>query len=288
MMPPTSSSTESSKREAANQAWAEPLRISTVAEGETGRQASIGLSDPQFVRRLERSSAAAANDGGTIAASQRIGDFLACTGGNKVAPGQAQAAGLGHEEGKCSISFRCTLVTFVVEALLVLKPEPDTKRYTKENNLPDKSPTPDEKLQQEFNRWAEAGEGEKMENHHLDITEKTMRLMDLRPGERVLDLGLRLGLGHAAAVAPGGRWARGLRPGRWSRRFRRDDSAGARGFERLRKYFVRLGIGAADSVGRKFLRQGACRSNRSTTMPIRIGRCPNCFASWRRTGACSS
>ena len=28
-----------------------------------------------------------------------------------------------------------------------------------------------------------------MENHHLDITEKTLRLMDLRPGERVLDLG---------------------------------------------------------------------------------------------------
>jgi len=49
--------------------------------------------------------------------------------------------------------------------------------------------TPDEKLQQEFNRWAEAGEGPKMENHHLDITEKTIRLMNLRPGERVLDLG---------------------------------------------------------------------------------------------------
>jgi arsenite methyltransferase len=28
-----------------------------------------------------------------------------------------------------------------------------------------------------------------MRNHHLDITEKTIRLMNLRPGERVLDLG---------------------------------------------------------------------------------------------------
>jgi len=28
-----------------------------------------------------------------------------------------------------------------------------------------------------------------MENHHLDITEKTMRRMALRPGERILDLG---------------------------------------------------------------------------------------------------
>jgi arsenite methyltransferase len=47
----------------------------------------------------------------------------------------------------------------------------------------------EKQLQQEFNRWAEAGEGEKMRNHHLDITEKTLRLMNLRPGERVLDLG---------------------------------------------------------------------------------------------------
>ena len=53
----------------------------------------------------------------------------------------------------------------------------------------EKQRTSDEKLQQEFNRWAEAGEGEKMQNHHLDITEKTLRHMNLRPGERVLDLG---------------------------------------------------------------------------------------------------
>ncbi|HXW22294.1 MAG TPA: methyltransferase domain-containing protein [Rhodomicrobium sp.] len=47
----------------------------------------------------------------------------------------------------------------------------------------------DQRLQQEFNLWAERGEGPKMENHHLNITEKTLRRMDLRPGERVLDLG---------------------------------------------------------------------------------------------------
>src|ERR1039457_2885611 len=55
--------------------------------------------------------------------------------------------------------------------------------------IPDKSPTPDERLQHEFNRWADDGEGAKMERHHLAITEKTMRRMDLRPGERILDLG---------------------------------------------------------------------------------------------------
>ncbi len=50
------------------------------------------------------------------------------------------------------------------------------------------SVTPEEKLREEFNRWAEAGRGEEMEKHHLHITEETIRLMDLRPGERVLDL----------------------------------------------------------------------------------------------------
>ena len=55
--------------------------------------------------------------------------------------------------------------------------------------MPEKFLSPDEKLQQEFNRWAAAGEGPKMENHHLDITAKTIRRMNLRPGERVLDLG---------------------------------------------------------------------------------------------------
>jgi arsenite methyltransferase len=47
----------------------------------------------------------------------------------------------------------------------------------------------DEKLQLEFNHWADAGEGERMEHHHLDITLKTLRLMELHAGQRVLDLG---------------------------------------------------------------------------------------------------
>ena len=49
--------------------------------------------------------------------------------------------------------------------------------------------TSDEILQQEFNRWAIAGEGPKMEQHHLDITLKTLRRMDAKAGDRVLDLG---------------------------------------------------------------------------------------------------
>jgi arsenite methyltransferase len=57
----------------------------------------------------------------------------------------------------------------------------------------DKPISPDERLQGEFNRWAEQGRGEEMEHHHLDITEKTIRSMDLRAGERVLDLGCGAG-----------------------------------------------------------------------------------------------
>ncbi|HXM12045.1 MAG TPA: class I SAM-dependent methyltransferase [Terriglobales bacterium] len=53
----------------------------------------------------------------------------------------------------------------------------------------DKSQSPEVLLQQEFNRWADNGEGAKMERHHFDITEKTIHRMDLRPEERILDLG---------------------------------------------------------------------------------------------------
>ncbi|MGZ4826053.1 MAG: hypothetical protein ACXVY9_01730, partial [Terriglobales bacterium] len=51
-----------------------------------------------------------------------------------------------------------------------------------------KGMTPEQQLRDEFNHWAETGRGAEMEKHHLDITEKTIRIMDLRPGERVLDL----------------------------------------------------------------------------------------------------
>jgi ubiquinone/menaquinone biosynthesis C-methylase UbiE len=55
--------------------------------------------------------------------------------------------------------------------------------------MTDETLTPDSRLQQEFNRWAAEGEGAKMERHHLDITQKTLRLMELTPGDRILDLG---------------------------------------------------------------------------------------------------
>ncbi len=53
--------------------------------------------------------------------------------------------------------------------------------------------TPEELVREEFNRWAAQGRGEEMERHHISIAEQTIRLMDLRPGERVLDLGCGAG-----------------------------------------------------------------------------------------------
>ena len=64
------------------------------------------------------------------------------------------------------------------------------------------SPMPDkegeERLRQEFNEWAVAGHGPKMERHHLNIAEQMIRRMALEPGERVLDLGC--GTGWASRI----------------------------------------------------------------------------------------
>jgi len=61
---------------------------------------------------------------------------------------------------------------------------------TKADVLPSQA---DRKLQEEFNQWASAGRGDEMEDHHSDITEQTLALMELEPSDRVLDLGCGTG-----------------------------------------------------------------------------------------------
>jgi ubiquinone/menaquinone biosynthesis C-methylase UbiE len=51
----------------------------------------------------------------------------------------------------------------------------------------------DERMRREFNEWAEAGKGEEMEQHHISITQQTLARMELKPGQRVLDLGCGAG-----------------------------------------------------------------------------------------------
>jgi ubiquinone/menaquinone biosynthesis C-methylase UbiE len=51
----------------------------------------------------------------------------------------------------------------------------------------------DQKLQQEFNQWAAAGRGDEMEDHHSDITDQTLALMDIQPSDHILDLGCGTG-----------------------------------------------------------------------------------------------
>jgi arsenite methyltransferase len=56
----------------------------------------------------------------------------------------------------------------------------------------------DEKLRQEFNNWVLTGRADGLESHHLSIAEQTISRMELKPGERVLDLGC--GTGWAARM----------------------------------------------------------------------------------------
>ena len=50
-----------------------------------------------------------------------------------------------------------------------------------------------EKLREEFNRWADAGMGEEMEESHLPITLPVLDLMKLAPDDNVLDVGCGAG-----------------------------------------------------------------------------------------------
>jgi len=61
-------------------------------------------------------------------------------------------------------------------------------------------------LQEEFNRWAQDGQGDEMEKHHLPIVAPTLALMDLQPADRVLDLGCGSGwlVRRIATLVPSG------------------------------------------------------------------------------------
>src|SRR3981189_1382326 len=53
--------------------------------------------------------------------------------------------------------------------------------------------TSNDSLREEFNRWAEAGRGEGMEQDHLPITLPVLEKMRLAPTDNVLDVGCGAG-----------------------------------------------------------------------------------------------
>jgi arsenite methyltransferase len=54
-------------------------------------------------------------------------------------------------------------------------------------------PQSGQELREEFNRWAEAGRGEGMEQEHLPITLPVLQKMQLAPADNVLDVGCGAG-----------------------------------------------------------------------------------------------
>ena len=68
-------------------------------------------------------------------------------------------------------------------------------------------PTKHERLREEFNRWAEDGRGEGMEEDHLPITLPVLELMRIEPTDNILDVGCGAGWlsRRLAALAPQGR-----------------------------------------------------------------------------------
>jgi ubiquinone/menaquinone biosynthesis C-methylase UbiE len=61
-------------------------------------------------------------------------------------------------------------------------------------------------LREEFNRWAEAGRGDAMEEQHLPIVEPMLALIEFKPRDRVLDVGCGTGwlVRRIAPLVPAG------------------------------------------------------------------------------------
>ncbi len=109
-------------------------------------------------------------------------------------------------------------------------------------------PIDNEALREEFNRWAEAGRGEGMEEDHLPIVLPVLDQMNLAPDENVLDVGCGAGwlVRLLAERVPEGRVIGMDISDEMVRRARRNYVA-------VENAMFVVGGGGRNSLGRKFL-----------------------------------
>jgi arsenite methyltransferase len=59
--------------------------------------------------------------------------------------------------------------------------------------MPNPSPNQNVHLREEFNRWAEAGRGEGMQEDHWPITQPVLEMMQIAPSDNIIDVGCGAG-----------------------------------------------------------------------------------------------
>src|SRR3989442_2312017 len=102
------------------------------------------------------------------------------------------------------LRYRLPLVSKVKKQFLVRRPlkfwviwltQRQRTSFHETCSLSDLMPSPNSgsSLRQEFNKWAEAGRGEGMEQEHLPITLPVLEKMRLAPADNVLDIGCGAG-----------------------------------------------------------------------------------------------
>jgi ubiquinone/menaquinone biosynthesis C-methylase UbiE len=80
-----------------------------------------------------------------------------------------------------------TQLAFTTQAISRFADRPPPVKIVRGIDMPEAKPQ--QQLREEFNRWADAGKGESMEQDHWPITRPALELMQIAPDENILDVG---------------------------------------------------------------------------------------------------